>query len=67
MSFVKKETMERLREMSRTPDRAPMRRSVMMPTTGGKLFELQGDLEATRSALREALAIIDLMEAEDRG
>lgn len=67
MSFVKKETMDRLRATAVTPDRGPMSRSTMMPTTRGRVIDLQSELERTRQALREAIAIIDLMEADDRG
>jgi hypothetical protein len=63
--IVKKETLDRLREMATSPDRVAMNRRQMIPTPGAKLIDTEQDLERTRAALREALAIIDLIQAEE--
>ena len=55
------ETVDRLRPYATEPKRSPMSRGVQFPTTHGRVLSLEQELVRTRTALGEALSIIDLL------
>lgn len=54
---------ERLQPFAEEPLRTAMGRGVQFPTTAARMLSLEQDLERTRAALREALAVLRICAA----
>jgi hypothetical protein len=54
-------TLDRLRPFAEEPARQPMSRTVQFPTPATRVLSLEQDLARLREALRQAIAIADLL------
>ena len=57
--------MRRLRTLAAEPQRGTMPRTRPWPSTDGRFIDQKLEIQELRKALREAIALIDVFEAED--